>query len=248
MKQKIIRRHVRKIDQWVPFPEIIYKATIHLVQVIISATTYEQVPRQWLCYSSAAYCEPCRLFSPIDTPWRTGVKIWQNLSYTIGDHCNWTNHIQTCAVYKLWDQNSTIDKNIKDKRRFQATFWKIVLQRIFKISLVLAKNGLSFRGYRENFETYNGNFLALVHLLADYDNIMKQVLGVLSESVKHFSPTIQNEIISFLLHHILLNIKEEMNCILCFLTDKLSITIRTIQFRGVRLMEAGEAQLPYTLR
>ncbi|GFY51395.1 transposon Ty3-I Gag-Pol polyprotein [Trichonephila inaurata madagascariensis] len=52
--------------------------------------------------------------------------------------------------------NSTFQRSIKIKMehenetRKEASFWKMVLQRLFGIILTLSKNSLAFRGHREN--------------------------------------------------------------------------------------------------
>lgn len=68
--------------------------------------------------------------------------------------------------------------------------------RLFNITLALSKNSLAFRGHRESLiETYNGNFLTQVKLVAKYDDILKQIINMPKGSIKYLSSQIQNEII-----------------------------------------------------
>lgn len=208
-----------------------------------SASKYGPVPRHWLCYSSkldAAFCEPCWLFSVSSNTWRTGIRDWRHLSVRIKEHSKSVAHVKACAVFTMWEKNATIDKDLENKVRFEASFWKMVLQRLFKITLALSKNALAFRAHRENVEDYNGNFLTMVRLLADYDDIMKQVLEMPVGSVRYLSPTIQNELISSLSDHLLNELVKEITLAPCYSllldttqdiskSDQLSIIIRTVQ-------------------
>lgn len=148
-----------------------------------SQTSYGPVPRFWLHYSKildAAYCEPCWLFSLQDNQWRTGVRDWKGISNRIKVHSSSKHHVQACAVYDAWKKNKTINEATENEIREQASFWRMVLQRLFDITLMLAKSSLAFRGHREELEKnyFSGNFLTAVHLLAKYDDVMKKVINI----------------------------------------------------------------------
>lgn len=149
---------------------------------------FGEISRGWLRYSviiDAAYCEPCWLFSISNerSEWRTGVRTWKSLSWKIKKHSNTKHHIASCKIYELWKKNKTVDRELEDKIQYEASFWKMVLDRLFNITLTLAKNSLAFRGHRESTnlldeDSYNGNFLSQVQLLAKYDDFMKQLLNM----------------------------------------------------------------------
>lgn len=146
-------------------------------------TMFGKISREWLRYSEildSVYCEPCWLFSTGDSEWRTGVRTWKSLSWKIKRHACTQNHITTCKTYELWRNNETIDKEIEAQLRYETSFWKLVLDRLFSITLMLAQNNLAFRGHREgnslDEKTYQGNFIAQVNLLAKYDSVLKQVV------------------------------------------------------------------------
>lgn len=151
----------------------------------VSKTKYGLVQRLWLCYSKildAAYCEPCWLFSNSDSQWRTtGVRGWKNLSVQIKKHSGSKLHVQACKIYDLWKKNKVIDKDAEEIIRSETSFWKLVLDRLFNITLMLSKKSLAFRGHREKITEsgdYNGNFLCQVQLIAKYDHILKQVVDM----------------------------------------------------------------------
>lgn len=152
----------------------------------VSSSKYGPVNRFWLCYSKildAAYCQPCWLFaSQRNNVWCTGIRDWKHLSERIKQHSCSSGHTEACAVYEFWKKNdtNTIDKELENEIRKEASFWKMVLQRLFDIILTLAKSSLALRGHREDLsqEGYHGNFLSFVELVARYDHILRQVLDM----------------------------------------------------------------------
>lgn len=85
-------------------------------------------------------------------------------------------------MYEFWKKNdtNTIDKELENEIRKEASFWKMVLQRLFDIILTLAKSSLALRGHQEDLsqEGNHGNFLSFVELVARYDHILRQVLDM----------------------------------------------------------------------
>lgn len=206
-----------------------------------SSTKYGPVNRPWLCYSTvldAAYCDSCWLFSKILSKWRTGVRDWKHLSTRIEEHSKTKSHIEACAIHDLWRKNRVVDKNLEQEVRFQASFWKMVLKRLFKITLLLAKCSLPFRAHQTSQENFSGNFLAQVKFLSEFDDVMKQVTDMPSGSVRYLSPTIQNELIECLSKKLTSELTKQINSAIFFSLlldttqditkrDQLSIVIRT---------------------
>ncbi|GBP12872.1 Zinc finger MYM-type protein 1 [Eumeta japonica] len=172
----------------------------------VSSSKYGPVNRFWLCYSKiidAAYCQPCWLFaSQRNNVWCMGIRDWKHLSERIKQHSCSSSHSEACAVYEFWKKKytNTIDKEFENEIRKEASFWKMVLQRLFDIILTLAKSSLALRGHREDLsqEGYHGNFLSFVELVARYDHILRQVLDMPKGSTRYSSATIQNEMIEIL--------------------------------------------------
>lgn len=76
----------------------------------------------------------------------------------------------------------------------EKSYWCQVLHRIINVTLTLAISNLPFRGHRGS----NGNFLSIIELLAIYDPVLKHLISKPKNSIKYFSPQIQNEIIGLL--------------------------------------------------
>ena len=144
-------------------------------------TKYGPVNRFWLCYSTlldATYCQPCWLFSIQRNTWCTGLRDWKHLSERIKEHGFSKNHIEACAVYERWQKNMNIDMDLENQIRKEASFWRMVLQRLFDVIITLATSSLALRGHREDLsvEGYHGNFLSIVKLVSRYDHVLHQVL------------------------------------------------------------------------
>lgn len=138
---------------------------------------------------------------------------WKYLSLRIVEHGQTKNHIEAHAILELWKKNEVIDEALEDRIRFEASFWKMVLERLCRITLLLAKNSLPFRGHQESLQDeYNGNFLSQVKFLANYDNVMKQVIEMPSSyRIRYLSPKIQNEIIECLSEKLLSDLIANIN-------------------------------------
>lgn len=85
---------------------------------------------------------------------------------------------------------------VDSEQQSQDLFWAQVLERLFYITLTLAKNSLAFRGSQEHNGNYEGNFLSLVQLLAKYDTVMAQVVSMPKGHTRYLSHDIQNQIIN----------------------------------------------------
>lgn len=148
-----------------------------------SSSGYGPVNRFWLCYSQvldAAYCHCCWLFRKDKNKWCSGIRDWKHLSEKIRKHSTSSHHVTASRVYEAWQKQETIDKVSEKEIQREASFWKLVLQRLFDIVITLARNSLPLRGHREQLlqEGIHGNFLSLVNLLAKYDPILQQVVNL----------------------------------------------------------------------
>ena len=99
-------------------------------------------------------------------------------------------HITAASIYGQWKSGNTMDKDAKVINKNNISFWTKVLQRLLSVILTLCSLNLAFRGHRET--SYNGvceggNFLAIVSLMAQYDDILGEVISLPSRVVKYLN-------------------------------------------------------------
>lgn len=124
---------------------------------------------------------------------------------------------------------------VDSEQQSQDLFWAQVLERLFDITLTLAKNSLAFRGSQEHNGNYEGNFLSLVQLL-EYDTVMAQVVSMPKGHTRYLSHDIQNQII---------------NCMSSKLKGKLLENINKARFFSLIVdttQDLGKDQLSFVIR
>lgn len=139
----------------------------------VNGETYK---REWLLYSQTTgslYCFVCKLFSNKSTaPTRFaagGFSDWRNV-IAIEQHENSLAHKDFMLTYLSRRQGLGITKNLESQIKEERKYWQNVLQRVIAVIQTLAERGLAFRGHDESFGSlYNGNFLGLLELVAQFD-------------------------------------------------------------------------------
>ena len=89
-----------------------------------------------------------------------------------------------------------MDKDAEVINKNNISFWTKVLQRLLPVTLTLCSLNLAFSGHSGHCE--GGNFLAIVSLMAQYDDFLGEVISLLSRAVKYLSHPIQEELIALI--------------------------------------------------
>jgi len=224
----------------------------------------------WIHYShhvDGVFCRACALFageqlggqSPgqfITLPFKN----WVVQSQKMKAHARSAYHMTAMVrmnEFLIRYQNPALAINVQHDRRLQEIFIKIqnVLKSLFKIVLLIGKQGIAFRGHRDDnivwFEEESdfnqGNFVELVRFRAETDKVLQDHLMNAPRNAQYTSKTIQNEMIGIVGKHIRDEILLEVNTAKYFsviadeVTDisnkeQLSITIRYVLGSDVKEM------------
>ena len=148
----------------------------------------ETVHRNWISYSPSkdtVFCHFCMFFGKGNKEkafTRTGLSNWKDAHEKFGKHEKSQCHIDStvdfinfCAQTCISQQLSNQAKKIESERKKRVEKNRAVMKRLIEITVCLAKQGLPFRGHREDIaedEGNKGNFLALAELISKYDETL----------------------------------------------------------------------------
>ncbi|CAH2297240.1 Hypothetical predicted protein, partial [Pelobates cultripes] len=97
---------------------------------------------------------------------------------------------------------TTIDQRQQDLMQIGIEHWKGVIRRVIAIICHLAERNQALRRTTsELYDPHNGNFLAQVELMAQFDSVMTEHIRRIQNQdtrVHYLSGTIQNEIIALI--------------------------------------------------
>ena len=173
---------------------------------------------KWLVYSErrdGVFCCPCAIFATDRT--RKGSLVneaftnWKMISHKLKEHNNLPYHIRSLEMaancVQSYNNPSKSMHNILDKQRSsQVLKNRDYIIAIIKCIIYLAKQGLAFRGDQEDLDKpgNHGNFLALMELIADFDEVTREYINNNNLQLKYLSPKIQNELIHIIAHDFVL--------------------------------------------
>ncbi|XP_075163204.1 zinc finger MYM-type protein 1-like [Haematobia irritans] len=212
--------------KWRSFSEIYYK-------------TYE-----WLEYSEEVgkiFCFCCRNFGSREARQQnerfvvTGFEKWKKIGESLKKHDLSSHHIECFKAFKYYktasqDIHSQIVQHHLQTENENTEY----LNKLIGIVLLLARQGLPFRGHREHSNSKNrGNFLEFAEFMAQNESVFKTNFN---KSINHTSPDFQNEIIELSAKAVTNVIVEKVKACgffslmvdeaRCFKEEQLSITIR----------------------
>ncbi|XP_065662920.1 zinc finger MYM-type protein 1-like [Hydra vulgaris] len=176
----------------------------------------EEVSRSWLVYSiqnNSVFCFCCKIFPTrkICLLSTEGYSDLKNIGSSLKQHDKSQDHISCMQKWMNMSvnlkSNATIDQNLQRMIENEKKHWRLVLERLFAIVLMLAERSLPFRGHREQlYQPNNGNFLAQVELIAKFDPVMLEHLKRIKNKEcfdTYLGNNVQNEIIGLISRRIL---------------------------------------------
>ncbi|KAM9119888.1 zinc finger MYM-type protein 1-like isoform 2-T2 [Pangshura tecta] len=231
-----------------------FRATWYKQKQVKSACT---IDRHWLVYSPRAnimICFACWLFANRTNAWsdpKTGCKKFATGMQKIEKHEKSESHKKAekelfLTKFHLFNDRTILACLTAERKEIEKN--RMILRRIIDAVLFLGIQGLAFRGHREyrglgSPSTNEGNFLALIKLLAKSDTLLEQHLLRSDRNATYLSPDIQNDLIQSLSAELLSKIVAEIKVAKYFAiivdstidiskTDQFSLSLRYVTVNG----------------
>lgn len=172
----------------------------------------EIVERKWISYqfyTNKIFCSTCMAFSKdILNSFVKGIFVNLKTVYNkVLKHEKSVLHKDACETYLRVCTNNTVDVLLGSMYDKEIQKNRMVIHRVVDIIIVLAKQNLAFRGHRyesitnlsNNQDNLNhGNFLALVKLVAKYDQVLNVHIEEIMKKKKKSKSRGRGNLVTFL--------------------------------------------------
>ncbi len=137
-------------------------------------------------------------------------KSWANKTQKMSAHTSLGYHLTACTKMREFlatyeHPSQAINTRLDDVAQKQLEENQQVIESLFKIVMLLGKQGLAFRGHRDDNVEWTeqtdeecenqGNFIELVRFRAETDTALRKHLSNAPRNAQYTSKTIQNQLI-----------------------------------------------------